>query len=371
MELFRISPVLFKFENCKEFTEIFQIQESDFILASKSSYLRYFQNLKLKARVVFKNDYGSGEPTDVMCETIMKELRKGTYTRIIAIGGGAVIDIAKVLSIAGEESIDELYQKAPLLEKRRKLIVVPTTCGTGSEVTNISILSRTRLNTKVGLISDNLFPDSAALIPELLEELPYSVFATSSLDAFVHGVESTLSPKANKITRMFSYQSIQIILRGYREIEAHGKQARISLLGDFLLASTYAGIAFGNAGCAAVHALSYPLGTTHHVPHGESNYAIFSGVIRKYQQMKPEGELIILADIISKSLSCDRREAFIALENLLSHILTRKPLHEYGVKQSELALFTDSVLSNQQRLLSNSFIPLSGQDILEIYQSLY
>ena len=257
MNLITIKPNLCKFSNCREFAEEFQINEKDFILASKSTYVQHFKDLDLKATVAFKSDYGPGEPTDLMCEAIMADVEKSGCTRIIAVGGGAVIDIAKVLAVSAPGvTMDDLYAKAPDLQRTRDLIIVPTTCGTGSEVTAISILSRVRLNTKLGLVAPALYPDSAVLIPELLEDLPFSVFATSSLDALIHAMESALSPKANAVTRMFSYQAIDMILRGYRTIAEQGQQARTPLLDDFLLASTYAGIAFGNAGCAAVHALS-------------------------------------------------------------------------------------------------------------------
>ena len=373
MKFFQLKPIVHTFSCCQDFINEFSLGKTDFILASKSNYAKHFQhlNLDLQAKVVFKSDYGPGEPTDLMCESIMDEVRTGHYTRIIAIGGGAVIDLAKVLAVTGEASIDDLYQQVPNLEKRRKLVIVPTTCGTGSEVTNISILSRTRINTKAGLVSDALFPDDAVLIPELLTDLPFSVFATSSLDALVHAVESALSPKANEMTRIFSYQAITMILRGYCKIVEYGDQMRTSLMHDFLLASTYAGIAFSNAGCATVHALSYPLGTICHVPHGESNYAIFPGVIQKYQQLKPEGEILILAGVVAEALSCHSDDWFEALDALLSRILRRKHLHEYGVEKADLVSYTESVLTNQQRLLNNSFIPVNRDDILDIYQSLF
>ena len=250
-------------------------------------------------------------------------------------------------------------------------IVEENVTQTGSEVTAISILSRIRLNTKLGLVSPALYPDHAVLIPELLDDLPFSVFATSSLDALIHAIESALSPKANEVTRMFSYQAIDMILRGYRTIAEQGKDARTPLLDDFLLASTYAGIAFGNAGCAAVHALSYPLGADRHVAHGESNYAIFSGVIRKYREIRTDGELAVLGAKIAAILDCTEESAFDALETLLENILSRKPLHEYGVSEADLVTYTESVLQNQTRLLSNNFVSLSREDILDIYQSLY
>lgn len=100
-------------------------------------------------------------------------------------------------------AFDCLYDMAPALPKRRTLIIVPTTCGTGSEVTNISILNRTRINTKMGLVGPAMYADAAVLLPQLLEGLPFGVFAASSIDALVHAVESILSPKQQR-TRNFS-----------------------------------------------------------------------------------------------------------------------------------------------------------------------
>ena len=180
-----------------------------------------------------------------------------------------------------------------------------------------------------------------------------------------------MSPKANAVTRMFSYQAIDMIVRGYRTIAEKGKEARTALLAGFLLASTYGGIAFGNAGCAAVHALSYPLGADRHVAHGESNYALFPGVIRKYREIRTDGELAVLAGKLAEILGCEAEKAFDALESLLENILSRKPLREYGVTEADLVTYTDSVLKNQTRLLSNNFVPLSREDILDIYQSMY
>ena len=164
MNLITVKPELHRFDSCREFAKMFQIGEKDFILASKSTYLKHFHNLNTGAVVAFKSDYGPGEPTDLMCEAIMADVEKSGCTRIIAIGGGAVIDIAKALAVSDGNTMDELYAKAPALTRKRGLVIVPTTCGTGSEVTAISILSRVRLNTKLGLVSPALYPDSAVLI---------------------------------------------------------------------------------------------------------------------------------------------------------------------------------------------------------------
>ena len=223
----------------------------------------------------------------------------------------------------------------------------------------------------VAFLAADACADQAVLIPELLKGLPFSVFATSSIDALIHAIESSLSPKASATTKLFGYQAIAWILKGYLAIRDQGPDARFPLLSQFLLASNYAGIAFGNAGCAAVHALSYPLGAVYHVPHGESNYAMFTGVMKQYLAIRSDGAIAELNAFLAQLLDCPPEAVYEALEDLLSCLLPKKALHEYGMQEHELAEFTDSVLANQQRLLQNNFVPLSREQIYAIYRSLY
>lgn len=365
------NPELYSFDTCREFVEEFHLDASDLILTNEYIYRPYFGEMGLECSVIYQEKYGAGEPTDVMTEAIVRDMVKTGCKRIVAIGGGTIIDIAKVLAVAGEESIDALYDMAPELPKRRSLIILPTTCGTGSEVTNISILNRTRLGTKMGLVGPAMYADAAILIPELLKGLPFAVFATSSIDALVHAVESSLSPKATAYTKLFGYKAIEMIIRGYQVIAREGEQARLPLLKDFLIASNYAGLAFGTAGCAAVHAMSYPLGGTYHVPHGESNYAMFTGVLKNYMEIKQDGEIAVMNAYLAGLLGCDVAQVYDKLEELLDQILPKKALHEYGVRQEELAVFTKSVMETQGRLMGNNFVPLDEARVLKIYQELY
>ena len=207
-------PELHRFRSCKEFVEEFRLGASDLILTNEYIYQPYFGAMNLECAVLYQEQYGMGEPTDVMAEAILRDAAATGCSRVVAIGGGTVIDIAKVLAVGGGESIDELYGMAPELPKRRELVLIPTTCGTGSEVTNISILNRTRLGTKMGLVGPAMYADAAVLIPQLLEGLPFGVFATSSIDALVHAVESSLSPKATPYTKLFGYKAIEMLIRG-------------------------------------------------------------------------------------------------------------------------------------------------------------
>lgn len=371
MNLITVKPELHRFDSCREFAEMFQIGEKDFILASKSTYLKHFHDLNTGAVVAFKSDYGPGEPTDLMCEAIMADVEKSGCTRIIAIGGGAVIDIAKVLAVSDGNTMDELYAKAPALTRKRGLVIVPTTCGTGSEVTNLAIINRTRMGVKMGLGSEEMYANDAVLIPELLRSLPFPVFATSSIDALVHAVESALSPLATPYTRLFSYKAIEMIVESYLKLVKQGRETLPELLEDFLIASNYAGLAFGTAGCAAVHALSYPLGGAYHVPHGESNYALFTGVLKNYMEIKADGEIAILNEKLASLLDCEVANVYDALEELLNQVLPKKPLHEYGVTDEDLDTFTDSVMTTQGRLMAKNFTPLDRDRVYKIYRELW
>jgi len=365
-----IKPTIYKFETAACFTEAFQVGKDDLILTNEYIYQPYFGALNLDCQVIFQEKYGAGEPTDEMVEAIYNDI-KGTYKRIIAIGGGTIIDIAKIFALKNVLPILDLYDgKIPPI-KEKELILIPTTCGTGSEVTNISILSLISRATKRGLAVDEMYADSAVLIPELMNSLPFPIFATSSIDALIHAIESSLSPKANESTRLFGYRAIEMILSGYMEIAEKGPEARKPLLKQFLAASNYAGIAFGNAGCAAIHALSYPLGATYHVPHGEANYVLFTGVMRNYMEIKKIGEISVLNQFMADIIKCDPANIYEELESLLNHLLTKKPLHTYGMKEAEIETFADSVILNQQRLLANNFTELDRNRIIKIYRELY
>ncbi len=370
MKQFMVKPEIYNYDTAKKFAEEFQMGPDDLVITNEFIYQPYFGDLDLGCQVIYQEKYGAGEPTDEMAEAIYKDIQ-GNPKRIIAIGGGTVIDISKLFALKNVSPILDLYDGKLEIIKDKELVLVPTTCGTGSEVTNIAILALLSRGTKKGLAVDEMYADKAVMIPELLQGLPFRFFATSSIDALVHAVESSLSPKGNGYTRLFGYKAIKMILNGYKEIRDNGPEARIPLLNDFLVASNYAGIAFGNAGCAAVHAMAYPLGATYHVAHGESNYAIFTGVMNKYMTIKQDGQIAELNAFIAGILGCEVADVYVELEKLLDVVLPKKPLHEYGMTEEDIEGFAASVIENQQRLLANNFVPLTQADIAEIYKTLY
>ena len=370
MTQFSVKPANQLCDTVKEFAEAVSLGPKDLLFTNDFLYDPYFAPLGLKCPVLFQEKYGLGEPTDEMVEAIYADMPKDVE-RIVAVGGGTVLDVAKILSLKHVSPVLDLYDGKVPVEKGKELVLVPTTCGTGTEVTNISILALISRRTKKGLANDSMYADQAVMIPELLKGLPFKFFATSSIDALIHAIESSLSPKANGMTKLFGRKAIEMILKGYMVIRDKGPEARFELLGDFLLASNYAGIAFGNAGCAAVHALAYPLGAAYHVPHGESNYAVFTGVMNMYMSIRSDGAIAELNQFMAEILGCDVANIYGAMEDLLNCLLPKKALKEYGMTEEEIETFADSVVENQQRLLGNNFVPLSRDQIRDIYRAVY
>ncbi|WP_066072442.1 4-hydroxybutyrate dehydrogenase [Alkalithermobacter thermoalcaliphilus] len=370
MKAIRVRTEIQKFDYLANFTNEFNIGKDDLIFTSKSLYDKYIKELNLESDIVLKDTYGSGEPSDEMIDNILNDIKNKEYSTVVAIGGGSIIDIAKFLVLEGFEKVVDLFERKVSPVKKRKLIAIPTTCGTGSEVTNISIAHITSKDTKMGIAKDELYPDYAVLIPQLLKNLPSKVFASSSIDALIHAVESFLSPKSNEYTELFSINAIKLILQGYIKIIENGFEYKESIIEDFIVGSNYAGIAFDNTGVGAVHALSYPLGGKYHVPHGEANYQFFTSVLRMYFEKNPKGKIVRLNKIFEDILGKEKN-VYDRLEEVLDNLLKRNRLREYGMKSEDIKVFTDTVINTQQRLLSNNYAYLSKEDIYNIYKDLY
>ncbi|MDF2844226.1 MAG: alcohol dehydrogenase, class [Herbinix sp.] len=368
---FRLRTTIQIYDRFEEFLDTFLIGQDDLIITSGHIIEKYLKIKESEAKVINLRLFGTGEPTDGIVEAIYKEIKGIAYKRVIAIGGGSILDVAKLFVLENVSPVQELFERKLEVIKKKELVLVPTTCGTGSEVTNISILELSAKKTKLGLAVDELYADYAVLIPELLDTLSFVDFATSSIDAFIHAIESYLSPKANEFTELYSKIAMEKILKGYQTIAIEGEQARFPIMKDFLLASTYAGIAFGNAGCAAVHALSYPLGSVLHVAHGEANYTMFYAVFQKYQCLRPEGKIRELNYFLSQVIGSKESLVYKELDKLFSVILRKRSLREYGVSVSQIYEFSDSVLQNQKRLMANNYTTLNRTDVFEIYQSAY
>ena len=370
----KLVPDVHYFDTFKEFAEEFKLGKGDILVTNEWMYKPYVEGLGLDMPVIYQEKYGAGEPTDEMMDAMKADMDKYEYDRIIAFGGGTIVDCCKVLACEIPDKVADLYTDKYPCKKIKKLIAVPTTCGTGSEVTNVAVASLPKLGLKKGIATPDTYADEAVLIPESLQGLPDKVFATSSVDALIHAVEGYLSPKASPLTKILSVEAIKIIMAGYQKIVERGgntKENRADLLKDFILAANYAGIAFGNAGVGAVHACSYAHGGAFHIPHGEANFICFTAVFKMYMRKQPVGEIQDINKLLCEVLGCEEAVVYDELDTFLGKILEKKPLREYGMKEEQIAEFAKSTIDNQQRLLGNNYVPLTEEEIAEIFRNLY
>ena len=308
-----------------DFIDDINLNDRDVIVSNKA-IIEPHLDLIGDATLLYQEQFGEGEPSDEVYDQL-RAITPEESERIIAIGGGSVMDCAKLMCYSGDFKTKDLFDSDIVPQRTKKLYALPSTCGTGSEVTNLISVGLKELKVKKGIGFPSMYPDEAVIVPELLKTLPYNYFATSSMDALIHATEAFLSPRATPLSTMFSIDAIRRIMKGYRCVAELGERAVMENVDDFLLASTNAGIAFGNAGCAAVHALSYPLGGAYFIPHGEANQIMFMAVLKAYKEIKPVGKINELEDLSGVFIF---GSGFIsALDQLTKTILPVKPLNEY------------------------------------------
>ncbi|CAN5365613.1 iron-containing alcohol dehydrogenase [soil metagenome] len=288
---------------------------------------------------------------------------------VLGLGGGSSMDVAKLIAaLAGSsQPLTEMYGVGKVTGPRLPLIQMPTTAGTGSEVTQISIVT-TGETTKAGVVSPHLLADLTILDAELTMGLPPKITAATGIDAIVHAIESyTTRHRKNPLSDMLAREALKLLSTNLLPAFKNG-QDRVAREG-MLLGAMLAGQAFANAPVAAVHALAYPIGGIFHVPHGLSNALVLPHVLR-FNAGSAAPLYAELADIAVNGCSGSdeaRTEAFIAhLEMLAKETGIERTLREVGIVEADIARLTrDAML--QTRLLVNNPCDVCEQDIHAIY----
>jgi alcohol dehydrogenase class IV len=287
---------------------------------------------------------------------------------VFAIGGGSAMDTAKLVAylLRSPCDLDSIYGVDRAKGQRLPLILAPTTAGTGSEVTPISIVT-TPTEEKRGVVSRRLLPDVALLDANLTLGLPPAVTAATGIDAMVHAIEAFTSRRLkNPLSDVLAQQALTLLSTNLPLVLRDGqdKAAR----GAMLLGSCLAGMAFANAPVAAVHALAYPLGGRYHVPHGLSNALMLLPVLRFNLRAAAPLYAALAPSVGARTASA---EGFLlAIEQLVGQCDMPKRLHELQVTRESLPqLATDAM--QQQRLLINNPVELSEADALRLYEEAF
>ena len=311
-------------------------------------------------------DAVTADPPESVVLSALEKLNQSDCDGVIAVGGGSSMDVAKVVAVLarGRQALSELYGVDQVQGERLPLILVPTTAGTGSEVTPVAVIT-TGETTKAGVSSPKLLPDVAVLDAELTAGLPASITAMTGIDAMVHAIEAfTSKHKKNPISDMLAQRALRLLAGNIRRVLADGNDmpAREAML----LGSMFAGQAFANAPVAAVHALAYPLGGHYHIPHGLSNSLMLPTVLH-FNSTAVAGQYAALCNELPGNVSPSANDFISWFETLISDSGLPATLREAGVAEDMLpTLASDAML--QQRLLVNNPVPLSESDALNLYR---
>lgn len=314
------------------------------------------------------------EPTVRHIEELYGKMAGQKYDVLIGLGGGSVLDATKLLSVMSTNALPlrSMVGTDKVKQEGIPVILIPTTSGTGSEVTPNAIVTLPDEELKEGVVSRHLLPSLVILDPILTLSLPPSITAATGMDAFTHSFESFISNKANPISDMFAMQSMRLIARSI--IEAYEDGDNIAARHDMLLGSTYGGMALTSAGTAAVHALAYPLGGKFHIPHGEANSMLLPHVTRFNLDHIEERMAIIAKEIHviedGNVSNHDAAERLIEqIENWTQTLNIPQDLKAFGVKSSDVADLAVAA-SKVTRLLNNNPKTLTIADMENIYKKL-
>lgn len=315
------------------------------------------------------------EPPLAIGEKLVSYTREHAFDMVIGVGGGSALDLSKLAGVLASHDGNvadylNLTGTKHITHKGLPTILIPTTSGTGSEVTNISVLSLE--TTKDVVTHDYLLADVSIVDPALTISLPPKVTAATGVDALTHAVEAYISKNASPVSDALALQAIRLISNSIRTAVSNGddKQART----DMSYGSYLAGLAFFNAGVAGVHALAYPLGGQFHIAHGDSN-AVLLPYVMGYIRKSCEKRMKDIYDVMGfSSANLSQEEAsykcVAELKRLVEDVGIPSNLQGFDIPESALESLTEDALK-QKRILARSPMELGRKEISAIYQAAF
>lgn len=314
------------------------------------------------------------DPPEETVLSATKLAREAGVDGVLAVGGGSSMDVAKVVAVllGGEQSLPELYGVGQVSGSRLPLILVPTTAGTGSEVTPVAVIT-TGETTKAGVSSPVLLPDMAVLDANLTLGLPASITAMTGVDAMVHAIEAyTSRHKKNVLSDNLAINALQLLSANIRTAVHDG--GNLHAREGMLLGACLAGQAFANAPVGAVHALAYPLGGHYHIPHGLSNSLVLPAVLEfnapQANHLYSELAEVVIGEPVPGGDDARAQALVNYLRKLIVDVQLPSTLEQAKVKEVDLEMLAQDAML-QQRLLINNPRDVEYEDALAIYRASY
>lgn len=309
------------------------------------------------------------EPTYEQAQKLVDQCKEAGADFIIAVGGGSVMDTAKLASIlmTDDYKIKDLLDDPKKAHKYIKTLLIPTTAGTGSEATPNAIVAVPEKQLKVGIVNNAMISDYVILDAVMIKNLPKKIAAATGIDALAHCIECFTSNKANPFSNTFAMEGLDLIFNNIIPAcdDPNAMESKLAMqIGSF-----YGGVAITASGTTAVHALSYPLGGKYHIAHGVSNAILLVPVMKFNEpEIRP-----LLAKVYDRCLNGNaateeaKSKAVIdRLDEIVKHLDIPKSLKEFGVPESDL----DSLVASGMevtRLLNNNIRKVTPEDARKIY----
>ena len=308
------------------------------------------------------------EPTYMQAQDVVERFNSSEANFIIAVGGGSVIDVAKLVSVLNTDkyTVKDLLETPSIAKKTIRTMIIPTTAGTGAEATPNAIVTVPEKSLKVGIVSNEMIADYVILDAEMIRNLPRPIAASTGIDALAHAIECYTSKKANPFSDLYSLSALEIIIKN---IEA-ACDGDMNAKSNMLLASFYAGVAITTSGTTGVHALSYPLGGKYHIPHGVSNAIMLMPVMRFNEPYIRH----LLTNVYNRlwpfsNIEKDEEKSALVLdhiEKIIRYLDIPQSVRSFGVNKEEIDELVKGGME-AKRLLVNNMREIAEADARSMY----
>jgi len=312
------------------------------------------------------------EPSFAEFDAVLDKAKAFGADCVMGVGGGSVMDVAKLLAaqLGNSQALREIVGTGKLKGRDTHLICIPTTSGTGSEVSPNALFVDDEDN-KVGIVSPHLVPDTVYVCPELTLSVPPAVTAATGIDALTHCIEAYANRFAHPMCDVLALEGIRLIAGSLATACADG--ANLDARTDLALGSVYGGMCLGPVNTGAVHALAYPLGAVFHVPHGLSN-ALMLPYVMEFTLPEAVPQYAAIARALGAAEGGDdeqtARNGIVRVREVIANCNLPSRLSEIGIPADAIDRMAEDALK-VQRLLKNNLRPVTVEDARAVYRAAF